>query len=294
MPKRPDGFRVTIRLDEALTPTSGVHFVAGKLLARVQSAYQLIEVYETADLGRLMRIDGVNMTSDRDEFLYHEALVHPAAAAHPDPRQVLVIGGGDGGSSEEVLKHSSVANCLLCELDGTVIDVAREWLPDIHRNVWDSPRLEVAIADGMAYVRETASCVDRRVDLIYLDLTDPVGPAEALYQPAFFADCKRALAAGGALVLHLGAAFSHPARVAATVKHLREVFNIVSPYFVHIPTYGASWGFAVASDVIDLSAVDAGTLDRRLTARGVSGLQLYTGEMHHAMQALPPYVKALI
>ena len=281
------------RLQEQLTETSGVYFDAATLLASRQSHYQLIEVFETADLGRLMRIDGANMTSDRDEFFYHEALIHPAACAHPNPQRVLIIGGGDGGSSEEVLKHSSVAQCRMCELDQAVVDMAREWLPKVHRGVFDNPKLDVRIGDGMAYlsnpVRDASDCFD----LIYLDLTDPVGPAEALYRPPFFADCKRALLDGGALVLHIGSPFSHPQRVQVGLQHLRGLFRTVRPYFVHIPIYGATWGFAVASDTLDIATISADEVDARLASRGVTDRQLFTGAVHQAMLVLPPYVQAL-
>lgn len=281
------------RLEERLTAASGVYYDADRLLASHQSPYQRIEIFETPDLGRLMRIDGANMTSDRDEFFYHEALVHPAACAHPAPQRVLIVGGGDGGSSEEALKHSSVALCRMCELDQAVVDMAREWLPQVHNGVFSDARLHVQIGDGMAYLanpdREASDCFD----LIYLDLTDPVGPAEALYAPPFFADCKRALNAGGALTLHIGSPFSHPQRVQQSLRHLRQLFSVVTPYFVHIPIYGATWGFAVASDMIDISTVAAAEIDARLASRQVAHRQLYTGAVHHAMLTLPPYVQGL-
>ncbi|MCE2990575.1 MAG: polyamine aminopropyltransferase, partial [Nitrosomonadaceae bacterium] len=151
----------------------------------------------------------------------------------------------------------------------------------------------VQIGYGMAYLanpdREASDCFD----LIYLDLTDPVGPAEALYAPPFFADCKRALNAGGALTLHIGSPFSHPQRVQQSLRHLRQLFSVVTPYFVHIPIYGATWGFAVASDAIDVSQVAAEEIDARLASRQVAHRQLYTGAVHHAMLTLPPYVQGL-
>jgi spermidine synthase len=280
------------RLDEWLTSHAGVHFDATTRVTAVQSAYQLIEIFETPDMGRLMRIDGANMTSERDEFFYHEALVHPAAVAHPEPRRVLVVGGGDGGSSEEALKHPAVEACVMCELDPAVIETSKAWLPKVHNNVWTSPRLKVHVGDGMAYVREIES--HAQLDLIYLDLTDPVGPAEALYRPPFFADCKRALNDGGALVLHIGSPFFHPERVRASMQHLRALFAKVTPYFVYIPIYGALWGFAVASDTLDIAALSAPEIDARLATRGVDGRQLYTGAMHHAMLTVPPHAQGLL
>ncbi len=278
-----------MRLDEHLNAASGVYF-EGTLIDSLQTQFQLIEVFDTPALGKLMRIDGANMTSERDEFFYHEALVHPAAIAHASPRNVLIIGGGDGGSSEEILKHPSIERVVLAELDQGVIDIAKKHFQSVHHNVFANPKLDVRIGDGMAFVKTTTE----RFDLIYLDLTDPIGSAEALYTQMFYADCKRALAEGGALVLHIGSPFSHPQRVAESIANLRAVFSIITPCFTHVPAYGATWGFAVASDAVDPSAVTAAMVEQRLNDRGIGDRQYYNGEMHTAMLALPEYVKTLI
>ncbi|HET9470093.1 MAG TPA: polyamine aminopropyltransferase, partial [Usitatibacter sp.] len=125
---------------ERLNDASGVYF-EGTLVERRRTPYQLLEVYETPELGRIFRLDGCNMTSERDEFFYHENLVHPAAVAHPSPRQALVIGGGDGGSSEELLKHPSIERVHMAELDPDVIEVARAQFGRVHRGAFDDPRL---------------------------------------------------------------------------------------------------------------------------------------------------------
>lgn len=278
-----------MRLDERLTAGSGVHF-EGELIERVQTPFQLIEVFDTPDLGLLMRIDGANMTSERDEFFYHENLVHPAALAHPAPREVLVVGGGDGGSCEELLKHRGIARIVLAELDAGVIEVAKKHFRAVHRGALDDARVQIRIGDGMAFLRETAG----RFDLVYLDLTDPIGPAEALYTRAFYTDCRRALARGGALVLHIGSPFSHPARVRETLADLRAVFARVTPWFVHIPLYGATWGFALASDTLDPAALSAAEVERRLAERGIGDRRFYNGDVHAAMLAIPEYLKPII
>lgn len=282
------------RLNEALTDSSGVYFDAGALVAARQSAFQKIEIFDCPDLGRLMRIDGSNMTSERDEYFYHEALIHPAAIAHPHPQRVLIIGGGDGGAAEELLKHP-IQHCRLCELDAAVVDMSRAHLGGIHGGAFDDARLTLDIGDGMAFVRTSfGRTAGESFDLIYLDLTDPVGAAEPLYAPSFYQDCKRILNKGGALVLHIGSPFSHPARVKQSLKELRTEFAIVTPYFVHIPIYGAVWGFAVASDVLDIRQISADAIDASLAVRSIEQRQLYNGAVHHAMLALPEYVKTLV
>ena len=274
---------------ERLNDASGVYF-EGTLVERRRTPFQLLEVYDTEELGRIFRLDGFNMTSERDEFFYHENLVHPAAVAHPAPRRALVIGGGDGGSSEELLKHSTLERVHMAELDPEVIEVAKAQFGRVHRGAFDDPRLKVSVGDGLAYLRETSV----RYDLVSMDLTDPVGPSVELYSPATFALAKRAMTANAALTLHLGSPFSHPARVRATLANLRQVFRIVAPYFVHIPLYGSIWGFACASDVLDPRGLAPGEVERIIASRGLRDLQYYNGETHRAVFALPNYVRELV
>ncbi|MEQ1515505.1 MAG: polyamine aminopropyltransferase [Usitatibacteraceae bacterium] len=278
-----------MRLDEPLNAESGTYF-DGTLMDSLRTPYQLIEVFDTPALGKLMRIDGANMTSERDEFFYHENLVHPAAIAHASPRKVLIVGGGDGGSSEEILKHPSVERVVLAELDQGVIDIAKKYFHSVHRDVFENPKLDVRIVDGAAFIKTTK----HEFDLIYLDLTDPIGPAAALYTQDFFRDCRSALAAGGALALHIGSPFAQPERVASSMRILRAAFSRVAPYFVHIPSYGAVWGFAVASDAIDPRTLDSRAVEQALTQRGIGDRQYYDGRTHEAMLALPGYIKTLI
>jgi spermidine synthase len=280
---------MTEKIFERLNDASGVYF-EGRLIERRRTPFQLLEVYETEELGRIFRLDGFNMTSERDEFFYHENLVHPAAVAHPHPRRALVIGGGDGGSSEELLKHSTLEAVHMAELDPDVIEIAKSQFASVHRGVFANPRLKVTVGDGLAYLRSTSV----RYDIVCMDLTDPVGPSVELYSPATFALAKGAMAPGGALTLHIGSPFSHPDRVRATLASLREVFARVNTYFVHIPLYGSIWGFACASESLDPRAVSPEEVERRLAARGVTDLQYYNGEVHRAVFALPNYIRELV
>lgn len=277
------------KIFERLNDASGVYF-EGHLVERRRTPFQLLEIYETEELGRVLRLDGFNMTSERDEFFYHENLVHPAAVAHPHPRRALVIGGGDGGSSEELLKHSTLELVHMAELDPDVIEVAKAQFAKVHRGVFASPRLEVTVGDGLAYLRST----DVRYDIICMDLTDPVGPSVELYSPATFALARGAMAPGGALTLHIGSPFSNPDRVRATLASLREVYACVNAYFVHIPLYGSIWGFACASASLDPRTISPEEVEKRLAERGVGDLQYYNGEIHRAVFALPNYIRELV
>ena len=275
---------------EWLNPDSAYGFRAARRLETVRSPYQSIEVFDTPQFGRLFRLDGQYMTSEKDEFFYHEPIVHCAALAHPSPASALVIGGGDGGSSEELLKHPSLKRVVMAELDADVIAIARRHLGHVHRGVFDDPRLEVRIGDGFEYVRTT----DQRFDLIVFDLTDPDTPAGRLYTAEFFALARRVLNPGGAIALHIGSPIYQPERVRSLLADLSAVFRIVRPFGQYVPLYGAYWGLAIASDTLDPLALSADEADRRIAERGIGPLMLLNGEVHRALFALPNYFRALL
>ena len=253
------------------------------------SSFQAIEVHDTISFGRLFRLDGHFMTSEKDEFFYHENLVHPAAIAHSHPQRALIIGGGDGGSAEELLKHPSLTSITLCEIDPAVIDISRRYLQHVHHGALDDPRVRIEIADGFDYVRNATA----RYDLIVLDLTDPGGPSTPLYTSDFYRACAARLPPDGALVLHVGSPVAHPERVHDGLSRLRDAFASVTPYLTSIPLYGGLWMMACASTRLDLGALDAAGVERRLRERGIGGLQYYNGDTHRAALALPNFVRHL-
>ncbi len=275
---------------EWLNDNSAFGYRAVRRLETVRSPFQTVEVFETPQFGKLFRLDGRYMTSEKDEFFYHEPIVHCAALAHPNPRSALVIGGGDGGSSEELLKHRTIERVVMAELDPEVIRVAKHYLGNVHRGAFDDPRLQVHVGDGFEFTAH----VGEKFDLIVFDLTDPDTPAARLYTPEFFAMAKRALKPGGAISLHIGSPIFQPERVRRLLADLRSAFSIVRPLGLYIPLYGAYWGLAVASDTLDPRAVGAGTIEERLAQRAIGGLQLYNPELHGALFALPNFYKALL
>ncbi len=281
-------------LVENLCDDVGYFLRGGSLLEAGRSRWQTYEVWETPRFGRLFRLDGCFMSSERDEFHYHENLVHVPGIAHPGPRSALIIGGGDGGSAEELLKYPGMARVVIVELDDKVVEISRRYLHQVHHGALDDPRVEIRIADGLQYVYNDGPAAGARYDLIVLDLTDPVGPAAALHTTAFFAACRALLAEGGALSLHLGTPVYQPERVQALVRGLRSVFACVRPYFLYIPLYGSLWGLACASDAVDPAALSAAEVDHRLSARAIVGLQHLNGPVHSAQFALPNHLRALL
>lgn len=262
----------------------------GKLLERFRTDYQEVAVYETAEFGRLYSLDGSLMASERDEFFCHENLVHPAAISHPEPHSALIIGGGDGGSAEELFKHPSIKNVTLVELDAGVVAIAQKYLETVHHGAIDDPRLTLHIGDGFDYIRAATD----KFDLIVLDLTDPGGPSTPLYTAEFYAACRACLAPGGALSLHVGPPVAQPQRFREIIHILRSVFPLVRPCLLYIPLYGSLWGMACASDSLDPLALDAVAVDRILAQRGITDLQYYNGDTHRAVLAQPNFIRKLL
>jgi spermidine synthase len=277
-------------LTEELTDAWGFYIRSARELERSRSAFQAIEVHDTVPFGKLFRLDGHFMTSEHDEFFYHENLVHLAAVSHPLPQRALVIGGGDGGSAEEIFKHPSIRSVRLAEIDATVVAIARRYFASIHAGALDDPRLELEITDGFAYVQS----ISERFDLIVVDLTDPGGPSERLYTREFYEACAARLEPGGALTLHIASPIAHPDRIRATLAHLRAAFAVVTPYLTSVPLYGGMWMMACASDALDPRALSVEEVDRRIGERHLHRLNYYNGETHRAALALPNFVRELV
>ena len=281
-------------LIESLNENSGFFFRKGILLEEGRTPYQTYEVWDTPELGRLFRLDGYFMTSERDEFLYHENMIHTALISHPNPRSILVIGGGDGGSADEIFKHPSVERIVLVELDQAVIDLSRTYFEKVHHGSLDDPRIQILIEDGQIYVRETGPRQNETFDLIVLDLTDPLGPAAELYSQKFMLECKNLLNPKGLMVLHIGPPVFAPERVSGLMRNLEAVFTIVAPYFIYIPLYGSLWGMACVSDSSDPRRCTAKMVDEMIQSRKIADLQYYNGSTHEAGFALPEYLKKIL
>ena len=277
-------------LTEYLTAETGFFVRSAREFERFQSPFQAVEVHDTVPFGTLFRLDGDFMTSEKDEFFYHENLVHTAAIAHPAPEKALIIGGGDGGSAEELLKYPTMKSVTLVEIDLAVVDIARKYFGAVHRGALSDPRLAIKVEDGLAFVRSTTETFD----LIVLDLTDPGGPSEPLYTADFYRACAARLNPTGALTLHIASPIAHPDRIRAGLANLRAAFAIVAPYLVCIPLYGGLWMMASASATLNPAYLTPLDVDRRIAQRSIRDLQYYNGGMHRAGFALPNFVRELV
>ncbi|HKU86822.1 MAG TPA: polyamine aminopropyltransferase [Casimicrobiaceae bacterium] len=274
---------------EYMTDDWGMFVRSAGTLARFRSAYQDVEVHDSVPFGKLFRLDGHFMTSERDEFFYHENMIHVAALAHPGPERALIVGGGDGGSAEELLKYPSVRAVTIAEIDQTVIDISREHLQAVHRGALDDPRVTIRIGDGFRFVMDTRDAFD----LVVLDLTDPGGPSTALYTPEFYAACAARLGPQGAMTMHVGSPVAHPDRVRETLAELRRAFAVVAPFMTAVPLYGGSWMMACCSASLDPRVLQTSDVDLRIAQRGIGDLQFINGDTYRAVLALPNYVRPL-
>lgn len=251
-----------------------------EVLCRQRTAYQDLLVVDTDAMGRVMFLDGAFMVTEKDEFFYHEMLAHPALMAHPKPERVLIVGGGDGGTLREVLRHQAVKAVTLCDIDPEVTRAARAFFPTLAVSL-DDRRASILHQDAIQLVAQTKDAFD----VILVDSTDPVGPAEGLFSPAFYRDLRAALRPSGIAVCQAESPLVNADVMRATFLGLKAAFPHAALYTGPAPTYPSGyWSYAV------------GYLAGGLTPQGAlpAGLRYYTKDVHQAAFALPPFVTELL
>lgn len=259
---------------------------ADNILFEANDGLQHLVIYENAQFGRMMSLDGITQVTERDEFVYHEMMSHVPILAHGAAKKVGIIGGGDGGVLREVLRHKTVEAVTMVEIDQAVVDMCVEHMPMISNGAFDDPRTNLVITDGAAFVEETSE----RFDVIIVDSTDPIGPGEVLFRESFYAAAKNCLTPGGVIVTQNGVPFVQGAELKSTMTKFRKLFKAPACYLATIPTYvmgsmALGWG----SDNPDLLNVTMETLAARF--EGLDGAtRYYTPAVHKAAFALPPYV----
>ena len=253
----------------------------------LQTPFQALEIARLETLGWCLLLDGKIQSSELDDRLYHELLAHPALLAHPRPRRVLILGGGEGATLREVLRHPTVEEAVMVDLDGDVVRLCREHLPFYAENAYDDPRTTLVIGDAWRYLQEEAGA--RSFDVVIADLTDPgpVGPAGGLYNTAFYAAIRRCLTANGLLVSQVGGQRHAQERPLAfgVADALRAHFASVLPYGDFIASYDFVWLYLLAT-CAPRPSLRWPTLGRRLAARGLR-LRHYGETLHRRAFALP-------
>jgi spermidine synthase len=276
-------------INETLYPHWGQRFAVKRELARVQSDFQDICIFESHGHGRVMLLDGVVQITEGDEFVYQEMLTHVPLLAHGAASNVLIIGAGDGGVLRRVLQHRSVQRAVMVEIDGEVIRLAKQFLPAIAGEAWSDPRADVIVGDGIDYVRRAP---DASFDVIIVDSTDPIGVGEVLFTDEFYANCARILTAGGLVVNQCGVPFMQFEELRDTSLRRARFIPHVGAYVAAVPTYvGGFMTLGFAAKQPGLNAIDVATIRARAEASGILGLTSYwTPEIHVGAFHLPPYI----
>ncbi|CBW73907.1 Spermidine synthase (EC 2.5.1.16) [Mycetohabitans rhizoxinica HKI 454] len=252
-------------------------FTGARRLQTIKSAYQHIEVWDTPLLGKLFVLDQRPMTSERDEYLYHESMVHPGALARKQPpRRVLVLGGGDGGAARQWLKYEALEHIVIAELDPAVVAMARRHLQRVHRGALDDPRVQIVTGDALHFVQHT----QERFDAVVFDLTPPDSPASTLYTRSFYALLRTRMVDDAVLSIHLGSPLFQPGQVAALLGTLRAAFGHVALMQTYVPLYGSPWQMAVVSDTFDVGQLPAQQAVERAAQWGLSRLEYYDPSRH--------------
>ncbi len=271
---------------QEITPMGfGIAIEKGEVLFSDKSEFQTVEIFKSRAFGNILTLDGLMMTTERDEHFYHEMISHIPMMAHSNPKTVLVIGGGDGGTVREVLKHPSVESVELCEIDGMVIDASIKFLPTIACGLSD-PKVKIFVEDAIEYIKDKKNCYD----IILIDSTDPMGPGEGLFTEEFYTNVKEALKSGGIMAAQSESPFANTNEMKKMYPLLRKVFKNVAPYVGPIPTYpGGQWSWAFCSTDV--------TQDVKIDCKRASELEknckIYNEKMQSSVFCVPNFVKEL-
>ncbi len=278
---------------ETVFPDLAVMLRVRKVLYSGHTAHQAVEVLESEVFGRSLVLDGKTQSTERDEHIYHEALVHPAMLLHPGPRTVFIGGGGEGGTLREVLAHRDVERVVMVDLDREIVELCRRYLPQLHQGSFDDARVELLYQDA----REYLDACSETFDVMIMDLVDPMegGPAYLLYTEEFYGIVKARMSPDSILVTQSGPAglLSHQECFTTIYNTLTGIFNHTAPTQVHVPAFQTLWGLTLASDS-PLPAPPDHQIDALIAQRIDKDLRFYDGETHRNLFALPKYLRESI
>jgi spermidine synthase len=257
------------------------------VIHEMQTEHQHLVLFEHPFFGKMLMLDGATQVTTKDEFVYHEMMTHVPILAHGHAEEVLIVGGGDCGIAEEVLKHKSVRRLTQVEIDASVVEFAREHFPEFTKPVLGNARFDLVIDDGMKYVART----DRRFDVIIVDSTDPIGPGKVLFSQKFYAACKRCMTAGAVLVAQRGVPIFQSGELTAGTRKFRKLFADGYCYVAAIPTYvGGHMAMGWATDNVKLRHATVRTIAARYDKAGRFPTKYWTPEVHVAAFALPRFI----
>ena len=279
---------------ETTTPVEGHMHAIKRTIVEAQTKFQHVEIMETASYGKLLVLDGRIQSSQADEFIYHEALVHPGMLATDRPPQsALVIGGGEGATLREALKYRSLTRAVMVDIDGDVVELCRKHLAEMHRGAFEDERTEVRNEDARGYLERTAE----RFDFISVDLVEPLeeGPACMLFTKEFYTLVRDRLTPGGTMTVQAGMTkFNELSFFTAIHRTLRDVFPVVAGYQTFVSCFGTPWGFIVGSKKVDPRRQDAQVIDKLIAERVGGALEYWDGLTHQHAFGLPKFLRKAI
>lgn len=261
-----------------------------KVLVEQKTPFQRALLVEFFRFGKALILDGKIQSSIADEFIYHEALVHPLLLSLDKPEKVLILGGGEGATLREVLKHKSVRSATMVDIDPVVIEFAKKYLQEWHQGAFDNPRTNLVIEDGYKFIKETRETYDT----IVIDLTDPIkdSPSQLLYTKEFYEDVKK-IVKGGIVTQATSPSFSLET-FSVIYNTLKQVFKKVSVSIVYVPAFDGLWGFVYASDNVNPAELSKEEVNRRINERIEGTLRFYDGETHNTMFSIPKYIRVVL
>jgi spermidine synthase len=261
-----------------------------RVLYEMQTEHQHLVLFEHPFFGKMLMLDGATQVTTKDEFIYHEMMTHVPILAHGKAKEVLIVGGGDCGIAEEVLKHKSVKRLTQVEIDASVVEFSKEHFPEFTKPVLTNKRFDLVIDDGMKFVAKT----DRRFDVIIVDSTDPQGPGKVLFSSKFYAACQRSMAPGGVMVTQNGVPILQPGELTSGIAKFRKLFADGYCYVAAIPTYvGGHMAMGWATDNTRLRETPVKTIAERYRKAGSFPTKYWTPEVHKAAFALPRFIADL-
>ncbi|MBI2218802.1 MAG: polyamine aminopropyltransferase [Candidatus Rokubacteria bacterium] len=279
---------------ETTTAVEGHMHAIRRTLVEAQTKFQHVEIIETHSYGKCLILDGRIQSSQADEFIYHEALVHPGMlTVDHAPETALVIGGGEGATLREILRYPSIRRAVMVDIDDEVVALCRQHLPEMHQGVFDDPRTEVRHEDARAWLEKTRE----RFDYVSIDLTEPLeeGPAALLFTREFYTLVRDRLTADGTMTMQAGMTkVGELTFFTAVHRTLRDVFPVVAGYQSFISCYGTPWGFITASKRVDPVRLDVPAVDRLMAERVRGTLGYWDGVTHQHAFALPRHVRKAI
>ncbi len=251
-----------------------------------KSEFQEVDIFDSYEFGRVLLLDGLVMLTERDEFVYHEMITHIPLFTHSNPENILIIGGGDGGTIREVIKHKTVKKVTLVEIDKMVVDVSKKYLP-FTANELDNSKVEICIEDGIKYVANHKN----EFDIVIIDSTDPIGPAVGLFEEPFYKSVYQALKEDGIMIAQSESPFFNLQLINKVHKTLKQIYKIVHLYTASIPTYPSGiWGFSFASKKNDPIK---DFQSERFNQYNLE-LKYYNDEIHKSSFILPNYIRAAL